>query len=195
MTIKQQQHLLAFLGYYGGAIDGIFGNGSKEACKAFQRGFFQDESKADGICGTETEKALKHAVAYGIDKKQEAPKEPTGGDFWDGIKYWSREEFRCQCGGKYCNGFPAEPSEKLVRLADDVRGHFGKTGHRSSGLRCKTWNAIQGGVANSKHLTGRALDFRIQGETSASVLAYVKTLPGVNYAYAIDSQHVHMDVL
>jgi peptidoglycan hydrolase-like protein with peptidoglycan-binding domain len=192
MTIKQRQNLLAYLGYYVGNIDGSWGQLSKTATVAFQKDF---GLKADGICGAETEKALKHAVAYGIDKKQEATEEPTDGDFWDGIKYWSREEFRCQCGGKYCNGFPAEPSEKLARLADDVRGHFGKPGHRSSGLRCKTWNAIQGGVANSKHLTGRALDFRIQGETSASVLAYVKTLPGVNCAYQIDSQHVHMDVL
>ena len=36
MTIKQRQHLLAYLGYYVGAIDGKFGSGSKEACKAFQ---------------------------------------------------------------------------------------------------------------------------------------------------------------
>jgi hypothetical protein len=194
MTIKQKQHLLAYLGYYVGNIDGAWGTLSKTATVAFQKDF---GLTADGICGTETEKALTHAVAYGMPaKKQEATEEPTDGDFWDDIKYWSREEFRCQCGGKYCNGFPAEPSEKLVRLADDVRGHFGKPGHRSSGLRCKTWNALQPNSAtNSKHMYGKALDFRIQGETSASVLAYVKTLPGVNYAYQIDSQHVHMDVL
>jgi len=116
------------------------------------------------------------------------------GDFWDGIKYWSREEFRCQCGGKYCNGYPAEPSEKLVKLAEKVRGYFGKPAHRSSGLRCKTWNAIQGGVADSRHMSGKALDFRIEGKTSAEVLAYVQKQPECRYAYAIDSQHVHMDV-
>ena len=193
MTIKQRQNLLAYLGYYVGTIDGIWGNMSKVATKSFKKDF--GGLTENDVCDDDTENALKHAVAYGIAKKQEATEEATSGDFWDGIKYWSREEFRCQCGGKYCNGFPEEPSEKLVRLADDVREHFGKPGHGSSGLRCKTWNAIQGGVANSKHLTGRALDFRIQDETSASVLAYVKTLPGVNYAYAIDSQHVHMDVL
>ena len=69
MTIKQRQNLLAYLGYYVGAIDGIFGSGSREATKTFQRDFFQDESKVDGICGDETEKALKYAVCYGINKK------------------------------------------------------------------------------------------------------------------------------
>lgn len=192
MTIKEKQHLLAYLGYYVGDVDGIWGSGSRESCKAFQRDYFQTESEVDGICGPDTEKALKHAVCYGMPAKKEDTK---SGTFWDEIEHWSREEFRCQCGGKYCNGFPEEPSEKLVRLAENVRNHFGKPGHRSSGLRCMTWNAIQGGVANSRHLYGKALDFRIEGESSATVLAYVQKQPGVNYAYAIDSQHVHMDVL
>ena len=195
MTIKQRQHLLAYLGYYVGNIDGEWGTLSKTATKAFQKDFGLNP---DGICGTETEKALKYSVAYGINKKVETTTTADTvktGTFWDDIKYWSREEFRCQCGGKYCNGFPAEPDEKLVRLAENVREHFGKPGHRSSGLRCSQWNAIQGGVSNSKHLYGKALDFRIDGKTSAQVLAYVNTLSGVNYAYAIDGKHVHMDVL
>jgi hypothetical protein len=195
MTIKQRQNLLAYLGYYVGNIDGAWGTLSKTATKAFQKDF---GLTADGICGEETEKALKHSVCYGISKNVETEevttKEETG-TFWDNIKYWSREEFRCQCGGKYCNGFPAEPSEKLVRLADDVRGHFGRPGHRSSGLRCETWNSIQGGVSNSKHKFGKALDFCIEGHSSNTVLDYVLSRPGVNYAYAIDGSYVHMDVL
>lgn len=189
MTIKQKQHLLAYLGYYVGNIDGSWGTMSKTATKAFQKDF---GLTADGICGEKTEKALKHAVCYGMPAK--AQEAPQSGDFWDGIKYWSREEFRCQCGGKYCNGYPAEPSQKLVKLADKVRGHFGKPGHRSSGLRCKTWNAIQGGVSNSRHMSGKALDFRIEGKTAKQVLEYVQKQPECRYAYAIDSQHVHMDV-
>ena len=190
MTIKQRQHLLAYLGYYVGNVDGVWGSLSKTACKAFQKDFGLDD---DGYGGTDTDKALTHAVAYGMPAKKE---ENKNGDFWAEIKYWSREEFRCQCGGKYCNGFPAEPDEKLVRLADNVRGHFGRKGHRSSGLRCPTWNSMQkGSVPNSKHQLGKALDFRIEGKTADQVLAYINTLSGVNYAYKIDSQHVHMDVL
>lgn len=189
MTIKQKQCLLAYLGFYEGTIDGIWGTQSLFATERFQDAY---QLGADGIFGPETETKILEVIASG-----EKPKATTAATdtFWDEIEYWTREEFRCQCGGKYCNGFPAEPSENLVRLAEKVRVHFGRPGHRSSGLRCKTWNAIQGGVSNSKHMTGKALDFRIEGKTSAQVLAYVNTLPGVNYAYAIDSQHVHMDVL
>ncbi|MGN1015725.1 MAG: D-Ala-D-Ala carboxypeptidase family metallohydrolase, partial [Faecousia sp.] len=63
----------------------------------------------------------------------------------------------------------------------------------SSGVRCAEHNRKVGGVWNSYHLAGKALDFRIQGRTAAEVLAYVQTLP-INFAYAIDERYVHMDV-
>ena len=83
MDIKQKQHLLAYLGYYDGEVDGKWGQLSETATKAFQKDY---GIAADGICGAETEKALKHAVSYGMPaKKEEAA---TSGDFWDGIKYF-----------------------------------------------------------------------------------------------------------
>jgi peptidoglycan hydrolase-like protein with peptidoglycan-binding domain len=36
MTIKQIQHLLAYLGYYTGAVDGIWGTQSASATSRFQ---------------------------------------------------------------------------------------------------------------------------------------------------------------
>jgi hypothetical protein len=193
MTIKQRQHLLAYLGYYVGEIDGVFGSGSREATKDFQRDFFQDESKADGICGSETEQALTHSVAYGMPARKVA--ETTSGGFWADIKHFDRKEFKCKCGNIHCNGYPAEPQEKLVRVADRVREHFGATATVSSGLRCTKHNANVGGVSNSRHLTGKAMDFCIRGKTSAQVLEYVQKQTDIRYAYAIDSQFVHMDIL
>ena len=187
MGVKEKQCLLYILGYYKGAIDGDWGPQSKSATERFQQDFGFSSDEVDGVCGPKTEQAMRHAVCYGMSTKN------TEENSWKG-KYWSREEFRCQCGGKYCDGFPAEPDEDLVLAADDVRIHFGRPGHRSSGLRCKTWNAIQGGVSNSRHLTGKALDFRIEGHNAAEVLAYVNTLPKVRYAYDIDGTYVHMDV-
>lgn len=195
MTEKQRQHLLAYLGYYVGDVDGEWGTLSRTACKAFQKDFGGID--VDGFGGPETDKALIHAIAYGSLRREEQAVPESGtstGTFWDGIKYWTREEFRCQCGGKYCNGFPAEPDETLVLLLDDVREHFGRPGHRSSGLRCKTWNAIQGGVATSKHQYGKAMDFRIEGHTAAQVLGYVNEHIATNFAYDIDGTYVHVDV-
>lgn len=187
MTIKQKQNLLAYLGYYVGDIDGSWGTLSKTATKAFQKDF---GLTVDGVCGEATEKALKHSVAYGISKKVETT---TSGDFWDGIKYFKRSEFACKCG-KYCNGYPAEPQEKLIKVADKVREHFGSPATVSSGLRCTTHNANVGGVSNSRHLSGKAMDFSIKGKTASQVLAYVQQQSDIRYAYAIDNSYVHMDI-
>jgi uncharacterized protein YcbK (DUF882 family) len=51
-----------------------------------------------------------------------------------------------------------------------------------------------GGVADSRHLTGKAMDFRVSGQTAAQVLEYVWSLPEVRYAYDIDGTYIHMDV-
>jgi hypothetical protein len=201
MTIKQRQHLLAYLGYYVGAIDGKFGSGSREATKAFQRDFFQDESKVNGICGTETEKALTHAVCYGmpakkveVTTKEETTKEATG-TFWDEIEFFDREEFRCKCGGKYCNGFPAEPKEQMVRIADQLRKNLGVPITIVSGLRCPTWNRLQGGVENSQHMFGEAADICAAGKSQLRVETELDAIGGVRYHYPITgSNNVHFDI-
>lgn len=196
MTIKQQQHLLAYLGYYVGTVDGIFGSGSREACKSFQRDFFQMDSKVDGKCGSETEAALKHAVAYGMpSKKVEADKNVGSktGTFWDDIKHFKRSEFKCTCGGKYCNGFPVEPDEQLVRILDKVREKYGKAFSPNSAIRCKKRNAEVGGVSNSQHLDGIAADISVPGVAPKAVAAYLETLLPNTGGIGIYSWGVHVD--
>lgn len=190
MTIKQKQNLLAYLGYYTGQIDGKWGKQSKAAAIAFQTAF---GIAADGIVGPETEKALKHAVAYGMPE-MEPEEAPESASWWDGIKHFAREEFKCKCGGKYCNGYPAEMQRTVVEVADRAREHFGAAGYVVSGLRCEEWNRIQGGVSNSRHMSGKAIDLRITGVTAAALLAYINQQPEVRYAYAINGTNVHLDV-
>ena len=84
------------------------------------------------------------------------------GTFWDEIEYFTREEFRCQCGGKYCNGFPEEPEEDLLRTCDEIRRRLGVpisiVDAGGSGVRCPQHNANVDGVADSNHLYGKAAD-------------------------------------
>ena len=185
MTMEQIQHLLGYLGYYTIAVDGISGAATAEAVRAFQKDF--GELAVDGIPGELTQGALRRAVAEGMPQKEE-------GAFWKRIRYFTREEFRCKCGGKYCGGFPEAPSETLVRLAEMVREHFGRPMIVTSGLRCPAHNAHVGGVSNSRHLLGKAVDFAIPGCSAGEILAYVQPLPECRYAYAIDQSAVHMDV-
>ena len=142
--------------------------------------------EADGIAGKATEAALRKAV-FESWERPDAPPEPGAG-WWKDIRYFTRSEpfIACSCGR--CGGFPAEPSEKLMRLA-------GSPMIPSSTLRCPAHNRAVGGVANSRHLTGKAMDFSIRGWPSAKTLALVKSMPETAYAYAIDEGHVHMDVV
>lgn len=186
MNIKQRQCLLAYLGYYVGNIDGKWGKMSETACKAFQADYGGLE--ANGKCDSDTEKALKHAVAYGMPAKKEEPE-----NFWDGIKYFKRSEFACKCG-KYCNGFPVEPKKALVQTADKVRAHFAAPATVSSGVRCEQHNANVDGVANSRHKYGKAMDFSVRGVSGKELLAYAQAQPEIRYAYIIEGDWVHMDI-
>lgn len=198
MTIKQKQHLLGYLGYYNGQIDGQWGRMSTEACRAFQADY---GLTPDGICGTMTQKMLIGAIA-GTAAKVERPTEvaheatgkPKTGTFWDDIQYFTREEFRCKCGGQYCDGYPSEMQEAVVKIADAARAHFGNPAHVVSGLRCRQWNAHEGGVANSQHMYGEAIDLRIDGVSAEELRQFVSTQPGHRWSYCINSTNVHFDI-
>ena len=191
MTVKQKQNLLAYLGYYVGDIDGVWGTLSKTAMEAFKADFKGFDTP--NIPDDAPEKALKHAVAYDLFKT-EPVKEETG-TFWDEIEYFTPDEFKCKCGGKYCNGYPAEPDERMVRIADQLRKNLGVPVTIVSGLRCKTWNAIQGGVSNSQHMYGEAADIYAKGVSQSRVEQELDKIGGVRYHYAIKgSSNVHFDV-
>ena len=194
MTVSQRQALLFYLGYYTGALDGDWGKGSRAGCQAFQR---SESIPADGLGGPVTDGKLLEAVAAGR-MKQEAPEQKQtaeGPDWWKEIRYFRRDEpgIFCPCGR--CGGYPVEPSETLMRLADRVRTLAGAPATVSSTVRCAAHNAeLSGSAPNSRHLQGRAMDFSVRGWSSARLLALVKQQKEVHYAYAIDGSFVHMDV-
>lgn len=133
-------------------------------------------------------------VDTGDDGVVVSKNETTTGTFWDSIVYFKRSEMRCKCGGKYCGGFPAEPQQVLMELADRARQHFGRPAHVVSGLRCQRWNQIQGGVANSQHMCGEAMDIRIDGVSATELLDWMKRQTEVRYCYAINSTNIHFDI-
>lgn len=209
MTHKQAQNLLSYLGYYTltygktgvTAIDGDWGKKSQEACKAFQADF---GLQVTGQLDADTEKALRHAVAYGMPDTVAKPgdgvtNEGQSGTFWDDLKYFRREESGIRCPCSRCGGFPAEPTEKLMRVAEQIREHFGAPMLPSSTVRCQAHNdELPGSAKNSRHLSGKAMDFRIQGKPGATVLAYTKKLQSqgvIRYTYQMSgTEYVHIDV-
>lgn len=159
MTTRQIQNLLDYLGYEPGVIDGAMGRNTQAAVRRFQADY---GLTADGDPGAATQKMLIGAVAGTAVKVDKPAQTGTGagnaGTFWDDIQFFSRAEFRCQCGGKYCNGYPAEPAEETVQMADEIRKRVGVPLTVNSGVRCKRHNAEVGGVPNSLHTTGQAVD-------------------------------------
>ena len=190
MTAQQKQCLLRYLGHYSGAVDGIWGQQSQQATIDFQRSYME-ATAVDGVFGAATEKRILEVIATG-EKPKESVNVDTA-DWWKDIRYFTRAEFRCPCGR--CGGFPVEPDKELVRLADQVREHFGAPATVSSGVRCQAHNdELDGSAKNSYHVKGKAMDFCVRGVPGAKLLDYVKTLP-VHYAYQIgNSDFVHMDV-
>lgn len=187
MTDRQKQHLLAYLGYYTETVDGIWGERSIRATAEFQRDYGLEPK--DGIFGPQTRERILVAIAAGERVREDC------GDSWENIEFFDREEFRCTCGGRGCSGFPAEPAQRLVRNAESIRKHFNKPVIVSSGVRCQLRNAeLPGSAANSLHMRGKAMDFCVRGVRSSVTLAYVRTLPEVDEAYAIDESYVHMGV-
>lgn len=173
MNMKQIQQLLDYLGYSPGAVDGIMGKNTRAAIQAFQTA---EGLTVDGIAGDQTQIRLKDAVwqdRFAKDNTVPSSGQPPDktGTFWDGIQYFTRTECRCKCGGKYCDGYPAEMSETTMLIADEVRRRAGVPLRNDSALRCQRWNAEQGGVANSNHMTGHAIDLApIDGNISVDEL-------------------------
>ena len=189
MTVKQTQCLLAYLGYDPGQIDGVDGPKTQAALAAFRSDYGMG---AEGLVAAVAGTAAK--VERPAEEEQSATDKPKTGTFWDDIKWFKRAEFRCKCGGRYCNGYPAEMQEAVVKIADAARSHFGKPAHVISGLRCQKWNAHEGGVANSQHMYGEAIDLRIDGVDSETLRQFVSTQPGHRYSYRINSTNVHFDI-
>lgn len=138
------------------------------------------------------EKRAEFGLAF-FERLAYPPIVETPKSWWDEIEYFTREEFKCKCGGRYCNGYPAEMKEDVVRIANNARKYFGRAGHIVSGLRCQIHNANEGGVANSQHMYGEAIDMRIDGTSADQLLAFVKTQPH-RYAYKINGTNVHVDI-
>lgn len=201
LTIKQRQLNLQFLGYYKLSVDGIEGKGTKQAYKDFQKDY---NLVVDGIYGVKTNAKLIEVI------KAEQTKLGVTADgivgsitlnaknnqiTWSDIKYFKKEEFNCKCGCGLNN-----VDIKLVKILDEIRGHFGKPMIVTSGCRCKSHNKKVGGVTSSKHLTGKASDIWITGVNKIDLLLKCREYVSsgrANYTYTNSTnmaKAVHIDI-
>ena len=224
-VIWRERNLRIYYGYYLGNFDNIEGQQLKTAYGNFQRdnGLVVDkiygpatdgklilcikdlQSKlnkfgyniaVDGYAGEQTYNALgdfqsknglvvdKIAGVKTFEKLNSGSSEPYK------CKYFKDSEFNCPCCGKNImkNG--------IKQIADEIREHFGRPATITSGTRCEKHNREVGGVSNSYHLTGNAIDIYVQGVNGQELLAYCKTFVNngrARYTYYITGQACHID--
>ena len=150
---------------------------SESGIKKFQSDFMSRESDIDGVWGRNTENAVL-TVYY--TKKY--------------TKNFKPDEFKCECHGKYCCGFPDYMKISELKHIQSIRDHYGKPMVITSALRCPTQNSRDGGISGSRHLLGCAVDFYMAGVTDSlgnrrSSIQWIKNQPNHRYTYGngIDS--------
>lgn len=228
-NIMQRQLNLRLLNAYTGKIDGIEGSGTKRAYRIVQKryeikvdGIYGKDTErlclegikkiqnrlnelgysltVDGLAGTNTDNAVKDfqgkngLTVDGIVGPSTESKLFDNTLSWNNIKHFKKSEFTCKCGCNLNN-----MHLEVVKIADEIREHFGKPCIVTSGSRCAKHNKEVGGVANSRHLIGKAIDLYVQGIDGGTLVNYTKQLVNqgkLRYTYRITSNGnaVHIDI-
>lgn len=191
-AVAVTKELQTLLNKYGAGltVDGVLGQKTAAAIKTVQKKL---GLTADGCAGQATWAKLRSGSG-----SSGSTSTASGGS----SAHFKKSEFRCGCGGKYCNGYPAgNTSEKLLNILEKIRAYYGKPITITSGQRCKTRNKQVGGVSGSAHTKGKAADIYIPGVTDTRAgrnavvnLAYKY---GASYSYANTAQMgnaVHINV-
>lgn len=204
MTMKRLQMNLKYLGYYDGEIDGIKGEKTLNAIKQFQA---DKGLTVDGIAGQKTIDCIRSIIVadqqrFGVAVDGVAGEETTNARLnycdnilsdWDDIKHFKKSEFTCKCGCGL-NNIQLE----VVKIADEVREHFGSPAIVTSGTRCEKHNKEVGGVANSRHLLGKAIDCYVKNVSWNELINYLKQLEKegkIRYTYHISNSNCcHFDI-
>lgn len=171
LSVKKRQQYLKELGYYKGEVDGKVGKLTKQAYKDLQEDYFTRKKDIDGVYGKNTDILLRSA--YNCRD----------------LKYFKLTEFKCECKGKYCTGYPVELQRDLLLYLESLREHFGKATTITSGMRCTKHNKAVGGSSGSRHTKGKASDIFIKGFSTTKanrkkiVDHWIETYPNARYSY------------
>lgn len=169
LTNEQRKTKFKYLG---------LGEYNKSNILKFQKmAFPNNKNEWDGLYGKNTDNALR--TFYNVKKYG---------------KNFSPSEFRCNCGR--CCGYPTYMKQVEIKHIQAIRNHYKKPAIITSALRCPTENRRVGGVANSGHLKGYAVDFYMKGVTDSvpgrnKALMFIKKLPYHQFTYGshmVDSE-------
>lgn len=146
--------------------------------KKLQRKYLRKKD-VDGVYGKDTDILLRHVynVLVWLPNNN------------GGKSNFKPEEFKCECGGKYCTGYPSYMKRVELANLQSIRNHYKRPMEITCGLRCREYNRrLSGSIPNSLHLVGRACDFNMNGVTESiaqrkAAIKWIKKLPNHHYSY------------
>lgn len=139
--------------------------------RKFQKKYLRKQD-VDGEWGIDSDNALRHV--YNVKRY---------------TKSFAPEEFKCDCGGRYCTGYPTYMKKAELINLQKIRNHYGVPMKVTQGVRCTGRNReLRGSVVNSGHLKGYACDFYMGGVTDTlanrkAAIKWMKKLDNTEYIY------------
>lgn len=128
-----------------------------------------------------TEKELRIAISSALDSYFSTVAQKS---------HFSAAELMCPC----CGVGADKMSPNMLQMAEEIRAeNGGKPMIVSSAYRCAKHNAEVGGVANSHHLYGQAMDVHINGVPASTIVEQAKRI-GSPDAYAMNANWAHISV-
>lgn len=162
LTEEQRKKRFEYLG---------LGEYNEANIRRFQRKYLRKQD-VDGEWGIDSDNALRHV--YNVKRY---------------TKSFAPEEFKCDCGGRYCTGYPTYMKKAELINLQKIRNHYGVPMKVTQGVRCTGRNReLRGSVVNSGHLKGYACDFYMSGVTDTlanrkAAIKWMKKLDNTEYIY------------
>ena len=107
-------------------------------------------------------------------------------------RFFKKAELRCRCG---CD--EAKMDSKFLAKLDTLRSRYGKPIVLSSAYRCPKHNESQGGVVDSPHTEGIAVDILITGKAAHYLLGLIVQLDfqgvGISQKGDHNRRFIHID--
>lgn len=162
LTEEQRKKRFEYLG---------LGEYNEANIRKFQKKYLRKQD-VDGEWGIDSDNALRHV--YNVKRY---------------TKSFAPEEFKCDCGGRYCTGYPTYMKKAELINLQKIRNHYGVPMKVTQGVRCTGRNReLRGSVVNSGHLKGYACDFYMSGVTDTlanrkAAIKWMKKLDNTEYIY------------
>lgn len=164
LTVEKRKEYFKTLG---------LGEYNEKNIRVVQKRYMLRKKDVDGVYGEDTDNLLRHLMNCHLYLNPDN---------------FRPEEFRCGCNGRHCCGYPTYMKPVELQAVQAIRSHYERPMIITCGVRCPAYNREVGGIPNSEHKKGLAVDYCIRGVTDTLAnrkanIGWISTLPDHHYTY------------